>query len=48
MYNLSSATVSALLNLKSSKYYYGLSKKMNKNVDFNNDVSEVIDESGEE
>ena len=48
VYNLSSATVSALLNLKSSKYYYGLSKKMNKNVDFNNDVSEVIDEDGEE
>ena len=47
VYNLSSATVSALLKLKSAKYYYGLSKNLNKNVDFNNDASEAVNESVE-
>ena len=47
VYNLSSATVSALLKLKSAKYYNGLSKKSNKNVDFNNDTDDVVEDGAE-
>ena len=41
VYNLSYATIDALLKLKSQKYYYNLQKKGNKNLDFNN--SELVD-----
>lgn len=44
VYNLSYATVKALLKLKSSKYYAGL-KKNNKKLDFN--IAELEDNGGE-
>lgn len=47
VYNLSSATVTALLKLKSSKYYSNLSKDVNKNLDFNNKVEEEFEENND-
>ena len=44
VYNLSYATVKALLKLKSSKYYAGL-KKNNKKLDFN--IAELEDNGSE-
>ncbi len=46
VYNLSYATINALLKLKSHKYYSNLQKKSNKNIDFNK--NDILEENGDE